>query len=728
MPTLAILAFTVVALLSGLRFAALVTGPSTLRVVGMCAVAAAMAGCIGASASAPLPSGARVALRLALVALGAWLSLRCAGFSTHELWPSHWGLLTRELKLGANQLDGLWPYAGNSPQARLAIASCIAAAVLPAAALAFWPAGTHASAPRLAALALLLLLYVTAASNEPRTEWPLQGLVLLLALYLWAWSSRARRAVDARAAAWMIVGAVVCVSGSVALASGRPLISYRSWNPFGEPAPPTAFDWNQSYGPLQWPSSGQTMVLVAASAPHLWRATELDSFDGLRFLNSGHAPPEVQGLDELSRNRQWVTSATFTVRGLSSSLLLSPGQILSTGITGSSLPRLQAGAADGTQALTATVPTDAHYTITAYAPDPSPAELRLAPRAFPPQYLPYVQFALPSPSSPMLTSPTSAATAPGRALLENSPYAGVYALARRLARSASNEYDVTQRLMAFFAHGFTYNTDPPSHRYPLAAFLLSDRVGYCQQFSGAMTLMLRMDGIPARVAAGFTTGSRKSTGGPYLVTARDAHSWVEVFFPHIGWVVFDPTPTQPTRSALRGEAGARLTPAQASAAARRRSPSAQAHYTRATGSTKRQKRADRLSGALWASLAGALLLLLALLSASLLHRRRRQREQSSGAHGEAAIAELLRALERLGLTAAPDATLLDIETQLHSSHGSHAGHYVHLLSNLRYAPAADAPPSPRERRLLRSALTAGRGPLAHARGLFALPPRLRGRG
>src|SRR5204862_3418675 len=84
---------------------------------------------------------------------------------------------------------------------------------------------------------------------------------------------------------------------------------------------------------------------------------------------------------------------------------------------------------------------------------------------------------------------------------------------------------------------------------PLADFLLRERVGYCQQFSGAMALLLRMGGVPARVAAGFSPGSLDRDRREYVVRDMDAHSWVEVFFPGIGWVTRDPTPGDaPARS------------------------------------------------------------------------------------------------------------------------------------------------------------------------------------
>ena len=62
-----------------------------------------------------------------------------------------------------------------------------------------------------------------------------------------------------------------------------------------------------------------------------------------------------------------------------------------------------------------------------------------------------------------------------------------------------------------------------------------------------MALMLRFLGIPTRVAAGFTSGRYRN--GVWTVTDRNAHTWVEVWFPRYGWLPFDPTPG-------RGELGA----------------------------------------------------------------------------------------------------------------------------------------------------------------------------
>ena len=87
---------------------------------------------------------------------------------------------------------------------------------------------------------------------------------------------------------------------------------------------------------------------------------------------------------------------------------------------------------------------------------------------------------------------------------------------------------------------------------PLRSFLLETATGYCQQFSGAMALMLRMDGIPARVVSGFSPGARDlDRDGVFTVRDTDAHSWVEVYFTGIGWVPVRPDPVGLARRSLQ---------------------------------------------------------------------------------------------------------------------------------------------------------------------------------
>lgn len=90
---------------------------------------------------------------------------------------------------------------------------------------------------------------------------------------------------------------------------------------------------------------------------------------------------------------------------------------------------------------------------------------------------------------------------------------------------------------------FTYSLDAPSSAGSsvIDAFLLSDRSGYCIHFATAMITMARIQGIPARMAVGFTPGDSLEDGS-FEVTSHDAHAWPELFLDGLGWVPFEPTP------------------------------------------------------------------------------------------------------------------------------------------------------------------------------------------
>lgn len=115
-------------------------------------------------------------------------------------------------------------------------------------------------------------------------------------------------------------------------------------------------------------------------------------------------------------------------------------------------------------------------------------------------------------------------------------------LAQQITAGQTTEYDMALALQRYFRTQFTYSTAVPGDGSTdnLLAFL-RDKVGYCQQFAATMALMARSLGIPARVAVGFTAGTRDSSGD-YVVTTKDAHSWPELWFTGIGWVRFEPTP------------------------------------------------------------------------------------------------------------------------------------------------------------------------------------------
>jgi transglutaminase-like putative cysteine protease len=134
----------------------------------------------------------------------------------------------------------------------------------------------------------------------------------------------------------------------------------------------------------------------------------------------------------------------------------------------------------------------------------------------------------------------------------------------RLAREwitqagASNQYDAARAIEGHLQTDFGYTLDlKAGGSDPLADFLFNVREGHCEYFSTAMAVMLRTQGIPARVVNGFQRGDYNGAAGVYTVTQREAHSWVEVYFPDTNaWVTFDPTPfvgrPVSTRTGLKG--------------------------------------------------------------------------------------------------------------------------------------------------------------------------------
>lgn len=117
-------------------------------------------------------------------------------------------------------------------------------------------------------------------------------------------------------------------------------------------------------------------------------------------------------------------------------------------------------------------------------------------------------------------------------------------LARQVTAKAANDYDRARALELYLQSRFGYTLqlpkEPPAD--PVANFLFERKRGHCEYFASSMALMLRELGIPSRIVNGFRTGEFNDLTGNYIIRARDAHSWVEAWFPGQGWVAFDPTP------------------------------------------------------------------------------------------------------------------------------------------------------------------------------------------
>lgn len=128
----------------------------------------------------------------------------------------------------------------------------------------------------------------------------------------------------------------------------------------------------------------------------------------------------------------------------------------------------------------------------------------------------------------------------------------VVAQVEQLVAGAPNGYARVRGILDFLtdsSNGFTYSlsTAPGTSGDDLVDFL-TERRGYCEQYAGAMAVMVRAAGMPARVALGYTPGTPLEDG-TRVITSDDAHAWVEVYFDGYGWVPFDPTPIDVDRRA-----------------------------------------------------------------------------------------------------------------------------------------------------------------------------------
>ncbi|SER62779.1 protein of unknown function [Gracilibacillus ureilyticus] len=146
-------------------------------------------------------------------------------------------------------------------------------------------------------------------------------------------------------------------------------------------------------------------------------------------------------------------------------------------------------------------------------------------------------------------------------------------LAAEIVKEEQTRYGKAKAIENYFsANGYTYQTEdvstPEQGEDYVDQFLFETMVGYCDNFSTSMVVMLRSLDIPARWVKGFTGGELKPDQPSlpngfhlYEITNNNAHSWVEVYFPGIGWVPFEPTSgfTNPTEF-YQETSGEALTP------------------------------------------------------------------------------------------------------------------------------------------------------------------------
>jgi transglutaminase-like putative cysteine protease len=489
------------------------------------------------------PLAARIGAALVAVLLGAWIA-----FDTSPLHPRHLpGTVWRRFADGLlNFYDVRTPF---DPRVHVEMRGVVLSAVF-----GFVLALSLAVAARRPLVAAAVLLVGAGWPATLRGAGGIAvGVVILVAalVVLAGLTKRHVPRVALPAAAALAIGAVAA-SLSAAVAKGG-LVSWQHWDPYTAPEPPVsvAFAWDAQYDGIRFPRKRTTVLEVKAPPRSLyWRAAVLDEFTGDRWVET--LPLRADALEPAGGKP--LLRQDVRVLALSD-----------TRLVGASVPlRYDAGDAPlvshvpGIASLPSGLTRGFRYTAWSYAPRPTAAQLaRSRPRypvplVEPGTFLDVWHGATTPPfGAPGRTRRVAALVDSSRALAR---YAPLERLATAVAGNAPTPYAAAAALETWFRSGggFTYTNHPERFASPpLVGFVSRSRAGYCQQFAGAMALMLRYLGVPARVAVGFSSGAYDAKHGVWSVTDHDAHAWVEAWFTGYGWLPFDPTPAaRPGRGQL----------------------------------------------------------------------------------------------------------------------------------------------------------------------------------
>jgi len=120
----------------------------------------------------------------------------------------------------------------------------------------------------------------------------------------------------------------------------------------------------------------------------------------------------------------------------------------------------------------------------------------------------------------------------------------IFDLAYSIASKYSNRYDKAKAIEQYLQTNYGYTLEQKAGgNEPLSDFLFNVREGHCEYFATAMAMMLRTQGVATRIVNGFHGGDYNDAANMTVVRQKNAHSWVEVYFPKENtWVTFDPTP------------------------------------------------------------------------------------------------------------------------------------------------------------------------------------------
>ncbi len=330
------------------------------------------------------------------------------------------------------------------------------------------------------------------------------------------------------------IAATASVVGAVALFGAQVAAPRAGWAPFGHShlAQFHELDTAQTYGPLGDRRTGAVMLDVTARHPALWRMQVLESFDNVRWLVS----PEETHLPEPKAVQSRIR---VEVRGLRNRSMVSPGRITAVPGDGATLP--EPGEA---RALIHEPKEGSHYVVEAATVRTTAARLASIQIPKGPQYEPLTQLGIGRPPK-YIPEPLARLAKSMPPVLLGTYWGHLFRLSWHLSRGVKSELTVVKRVENYLLGGgrYQYSTEVGQPgREPLLEFLFTTHKGYCQHFAGAAALLLRVAGVPSRVVVGFATGEPIGHD-TYAVRDEDAHAWIEVYFPGVGWVPFNPTPS-----------------------------------------------------------------------------------------------------------------------------------------------------------------------------------------
>jgi transglutaminase-like putative cysteine protease len=490
------------------------------------------------------PLVARVVAVLAVGVLAGWVAF---GVSPGRTWHVP-GVLAR--RLGDGSLDFYDVRTPFDPRVHVDMRGTILAAIF-----GFVVAISCAVAARRPLLAAVLLLVGAGwpATLRGPSGALLVGAAILLAVLVVLAGLTTRYVPRAVVPATALLALLAVAASTSAAVAKSGVVSWQRWDPYNAAQPPVSvsFIWNADYTGIRFPAKRTTVLEIKAPRRSLyWRAAVLDVFDNDHWLEGyprrGDALVPDTGKQLLRQDIRVLALSDTRLVGASVPLRYDAGD--------APLRSPVRGIAELPQGLTRNF----RYTAWSYAPQPTAAQLRASRPIYPIELVEPETFL---DLAPRVAAPPFGTKDRARKVVRLidanrrlASYAPLAQTAYDVAGSARTPYDAAAALERWFrtTGGFTYSNHPPIDRNaPLVGFVVQTKSGYCQHFAGAMALMLRYLGVPARVAVGFSSGTYDPAKGVWRVTDHDAHAWVEAWFRGYGWLPFDPTPAgRPERGQL----------------------------------------------------------------------------------------------------------------------------------------------------------------------------------